>query len=155
MTTADAQRLQNTAVEPAASQAGLPGWLIGMSWMVLAGTLFVFGLGTFFWPSEAFPAAGEGSEFPIRFMAIRHVAFALPLLHGILTRNATILATMYRIFWVMSLLDVITLVAFDYYIPFVGPDALSRWVTGVLAFGLFFVPMTVATFHLTRSPLKR
>lgn len=131
------------------SEAPLPGWLLAMSWMVFFGTLFIFGITVFLIPLDAFSEGGEGAEFPARFMAIRHMAFALPLLHGILKKDRTVLRTMYLIFLVMSVLDVVTLFAYDYYIPFVGPDALSRWTTGVLALVMFSIPMAVAVSVLS------
>lgn len=122
-----------------------------MSWMILAMTVVVFGFGVYFFPLTAFSESSANAEFPARFMAIRHIAFALPLLHGILTRNVTILRMMYLIFWVMALLDVITIAAYGYYIPFLGASALSPIATTIVAFTLFLIPMSIAAAWFLRN----
>lgn len=122
----------------------MPRWLLVLSWLILVMTVVVFGFGVYFFPLAAFPESTVDAEFPARFMAIRHIAFAAPLLHGILARNVTILRTMYLIFWVMALLDVVSIAAYGYYIPFLGATAVSPTATTLIAFTLFLIPMSIA-----------
>ena len=129
----------------------VPRWLTALSWLILAMTVLVFGFGVYFFPLTAFPESTADAEFPARFMAIRHMAFALPLLRGILTQNVTILRTMYLIFWVMALLDVITIAAYGYYIPFLGASSTSPAATTLIAFTLFLIPMSIAAAWFLRN----
>lgn len=120
----------------------LPRWLIAMSVVVLVGTFVGFGLVPYFSPSTAFPAIGEGGAFPVRFLAIRHLAFAAPLLHGILRRDRVVLRTMYSIFSVMAVLDAATLTGFDYPLPYLSE--VTGPMAGALATIVFVVPMAIA-----------
>lgn len=36
------------------------------------------------WPHAVFPGLNEAAEYPARFFAIRHIALALPLVHGLI-----------------------------------------------------------------------
>jgi hypothetical protein len=120
-----------------------------LSWVLFISNLLIFGLATLINPSFAFPdSGGTAADFPIQFFAIRHIAFAVPLLHGIIRRNVTILKTMYTIFLVMSVLDVAVLLLNGYYIPIIGE--LPFLATAVLAVGGFIVPMSLALIYLRR-----
>lgn len=132
-----------TAPHPAIRADGeVPSWLLRLSVAVLVGTVVGFGVVPFLSPATAFPAIGEGGEFPVRFLAIRHLAFAAPLLHGIIRRDRVVLRTMYAVFVVMAVLDTMTLAAYGYPLPYLpgvtGPAA------GVVATVVFVVPMAVA-----------
>ena len=129
----------------------MPRWLIGLSWLILIMTVGVFGFGVYFFPLTAFTESAVDAEFPARFMGIRHIAFGLPLLHGILIQNITVLRTMYLIFWVMALLDVITIPLFGYYIPFGGPSAMGPTATTLVAFVVFLIPMSIATAWFVKN----
>ena len=114
--------------------------------------LFVFGGTALFSPFTAFPNAGEGAIFPIQFFAIRHVAFAFPLLYGLVTRNRTVLITMFSIFFIMSGLDILWLYIYDYNIPIVGLipaianlSALGKVIVGILG---LFAPTGIALWYL-------
>ena len=91
---------------------------------------------------------GTAADFPIQFFAIRHIAFAFPLLHGIIKRDVTILTTMYSIFLIMSILDIAVLLLNGYYIPIIGE--LPFAATALLGIGGFIVPMSLALIYLRR-----
>lgn len=88
----------------------------------------------------------ETAIFPIEFFAVRHIALSVPLLHGLLIRNVTVLRTMYTIFVVISVLDISLLIYCAYYIPLIGD--LPLLTTAVLALGLFFTPMVLGLRYL-------
>ena len=94
-----------------------PVWFTALTSLFFISNLFVFGLATFLFPLFTFPDAGEAAAFPIQFFSIRHIAFAFPLLYGLVRKDTKILTVMYSIFAIMSVLDVVVLGAFDYYIP--------------------------------------
>lgn len=128
----------------------LPLWLTGLTAMLVLFNLFVFGLMTLFFPTVTWPDAGESARFPIRLFAIRHIAFAISLLHGLLRKDIKILTTMYTIFFVMALLDVGLVLVNGYYIPLVVrlTGELSRLATfGPVAL-LFIVPMGLTLRYL-------
>ncbi len=75
---------------------------------------------TLFSPHTTFPGSGDGAIFPIQFFADRHIAMAIPLLHGLIRKDVKILKTMYTIFIIMSLIDVALLGIYGYNIPIVG-----------------------------------
>lgn len=128
----------------------LPTWLIVLSGVLVVFNLFVFGALTFFNPTLTFPDAGVGGIFPTQFMAIRHIAFALPLLHGTVRRDPKILITMYTIFFVMAILDVVTLAVNGYYIPLVVSlvGELPLIATTLLSAGMFILPMGYTLYYL-------
>lgn len=127
----------------------VPDWVITLSWLVLAGTFVGFGLVPMLSPGTAFPDAGAGGEFPVRFLAIRHLAFAAPLLHGILSRNHTILATMYGIFVPMAVLDAITLGVAGYPLPYL--NGVTGWAAAGVAAVVFVAPMLAVARALRRT----
>ena len=132
------------------TQPKLPLWLTVLTAVLVIFNLLVFGMMTFFFPAVTWPDAGESAAFPIQFFAIRHVAFAIPLLHGLLKKDVKILKTMFTIFFVMAVLDVGTVLANDYYIPLVVrlTGELPRLATFVLAALLFIVPMGLTLRYL-------
>ena len=133
--------------------AVLAPWFQAMTWAIIVFSTLVFGVWTFFdGGSLVFTDAGEDAEYPARFFAVRHIAFAPPLLHGLLTRNTTILSTMYRIFLVIAILDVVALFSWDYDLFFLGNQ--SRALTAGVAAVCFLVPMGVAVRYLTSLQLE-
>lgn len=130
----------------------VPTWVVALSVMVLLGTALLFGLVPLISPYTAFPTAGDGGDFPIRFFAIRHLAFAAPLLYGIAKRDRTVLATMYAVFTVMAVLDVLALGVNGYPLPY-GSD-ISGWAAAGVATVVFVVPMS-AGFRALTSPRSR
>ena len=127
----------------------LPTWLTALTVAVFTMNLGIFGLFTFFSPESTYEGINAAGEYPVRFFAIRHIAFAVVLLHGLVTKNRTILRAMYTIFLIMSVLDVVTLGVYDYALPFVPELATG---VRVLVGALFFtVPMALAVRHLSRD----
>ncbi|MCO5190906.1 MAG: hypothetical protein M9918_22310 [Anaerolineae bacterium] len=140
-----------TTVSRVTATSTLPTWLTVLTAALVVFNFLVFGLLTLLNPTLTFPDAGQGGIFPTQFMAIRHIALAIPLLHGLLTKDVKILTTMYTIFFVMAVLDVLLLaINSNYYIPLVvsliGP--LPFIVTVLLSAGLFIVPMSLTLRHL-------
>lgn len=127
----------------------LPAWLKVITWMVVLSNLIVFGIHTFVDPGSVFPDLDVSGEYPARFFAIRHIAFSLPLLHALLTRDGKLLGAMYRIFLVIALLDVGSVLYYGWPYPIVGQ--LST--LGSLAFGsaVFILPMATVVAYLSRD----
>ncbi len=130
----------------------IPVWLLVLTAFFFISNLFIFGGTALFSPFTAFPNAGDGAVFPIQFFAIRHVAFAFPLLYGLVTRNRTVLITMFSIFLIMSGLDILWLYIYDYNIPIVGLipavgnlSAAGKVVVGILG---LFMPTGIALWYL-------
>lgn len=128
----------------------LPLWLTSLTAILILFNLFVFGLLTLFFPTVTWPDAGETALFPIQFFAIRHIAFSIPLLHGLLKKDTKILTTMYTIFFVIAILDVGLVLVNGYYIPLVVrlTGELPRSATFGLAALLFIVPMGLTLRYL-------
>ena len=129
-----------------------PAWFNIITALFFVSNLFVFGLATLFNPSFAFPSAGESAAFPIQFFAVRHIAMAIPLLHGLIRRDVKTLKVMYTIFVVMSVLDILLLGIYDYPIPvlglisFIGAlPALGNVAVGIV---LFLLPIFLALRQL-------
>lgn len=131
----------------------LPGWLVALTALFFISNLFVFGLTSLLFPSIPFPEAGEAATFPIQFFAIRHIAFAFPLLHGLIKRDVKILTTMYTIFFIMSVLDILLLAIYGYNIPILGliPFVGQLPSVGKVIFGIgaFLIPVGVSLWYLT------
>ena len=124
-----------------------PLWFNILTGLYFVSNLLVFGLATLFNPGFAFPdLGGTAADFPIQFFAIRHIAFAVPLLHGLLKQDAKILRTMYTIFVIMAGLDVTLLALNGYYIPVLGDFSLG--VKLIIGLGAFILPTVIALLHL-------
>ena len=123
-----------------------PLWLTVLTAIYFLSNLLVFGIATLLNPSLTFPGAGSGADFPIQFFAIRHIAFSVPLLHGLISRNPTILRAMYTIFVIMAVLDISLLIINDYPIPIIGD--LSLPLTILVSVSAFLVPTVLALRHL-------
>lgn len=124
-----------------------PGWFYALTVLLFLSNLFVFGLASLLFPSIPFPDMGHTeAAFPIQFFAVRHIAFAFPLLYGLLKRDITILKTCYSIFLVIAVLDVGLLLVNGYYIPIIGE--LPYLSTAVISIACFIVPVSLALLHL-------
>lgn len=121
-------------------------WFNVLTIMLVVSNLFIFGIVTLFNPLGTFIQSDASAIFPIQFFAVRHIALAIPLIHGLLKRDTTILRTMYSIFVVISVLDISLLLIEGYYIPFIGD--LPLLATVALAITLFFVPMVSGLRYL-------
>lgn len=131
-------------------EAKLPMWLTILTAALVVFNLLLFGLMTLLFPTITWPDAGETAVFPIQFFAIRHIAFSIPLLHGLLKKDTKILTTMYTIFFVMAVLDTGLVLVNGYYIPLVVrlTGELPLLVTFGLASLLFIVPMGLTLRYL-------
>lgn len=128
----------------------LPLWLNILSGGYFISNLLIFGFIPLFTPAFAFPdLGGTKADFPIQFFAVRHIAFAVPLLHGLIRQDAKIMRTMYTIFLVMALLDVSLLILNDYYIPVLGNFPLT--VKTLIGLGAFITPSALALGYLRRN----
>ncbi|MEM7035197.1 MAG: hypothetical protein AAF629_37000 [Chloroflexota bacterium] len=130
-----------------------PAWFTGLTILFFISNLFVFGLTSFVNPSITFPEAGAAAAFPIQFFAIRHIAFAFPLLYGLIRKNITVLTVMYTIFTIMSVLDIVVLGIYGYdipilgLIPFIGQlPTIGKVVLGICA---FLIPVSASLWYLT------
>ena len=128
----------------------LPTWLLILTGVLVVFNFFVFGWMTLLAPYLTWPDAGEGGVFPVQFFAVRHIAFALPLLRGLLRRDAKLLTTMYHIFLVIAILDVALILVNGYYIPLVVQflGQTSRLTGALLAAVLFIIPMGLTLRYL-------
>lgn len=133
----------------------LPVWLMIVGWLFFFSNLVVFGGITLFNPSFAFPDGGAGADFPIAFFAIRHIAFAVPLFHGLVAKDAKILKVMFTIFLVMTVLDIGWVLAKGYYVPVIEPLFGGFPVWGQALFGLFGFILPVVATLLTLKRLSK
>ncbi len=133
----------------------LPTWLLVLSSVLVIFNFFIFGWLTLLAPQLTWPDAGAGGVFPAQFFAVRHIAFALPLLRGVIKRDAKLLTSMYHIFLVISILDVGLILVNGYYIPlivqFLGET--SRLTGVIIAAVMFILPMgyTVRYLHANHA----
>lgn len=132
------------------TETKLPLWLTVLTSVLVVFNLLVFGLITLLFPTVTWPDAGETAVFPIQFFAIRHIAFSIPLLHGLLRKDVKILTTMFTVFFVIAILDVGFVLVNGYYIPLIVrlTGELSRLATFALAALLFIVPMGLTLRYL-------
>lgn len=128
------------------SSVTFPLWFTVLTVVLIISNLFVFGITTLLYPTLAFMESDSSAAFPIQFFAVRHIAFSIPLLHGLITKNPTILRALYSVFIIISVLDISLLIINDYYIPFIGNFPIP--VKATLAIGAFFVPMAIGLRHL-------
>ena len=128
----------------------LPQWLLILTGVLVVFNFFIFGWLTLLAPLLTFPDADPNGIFPTQFMAIRHIAFAIPLLHGLLRKDAKILTIMYTIFFVISIFDVALLAINGYYIPLVVSlvGELSLVVNVLIAAVMFILPMGLTLRYL-------
>lgn len=129
-----------------------PLWFSILTGLFVISNLFIFGIFSLIHPYLPFPDAGEAAKFPIQFFAIRHIALAVPLLHGLIRKDVKILRVMYTIFTVMSVLDVLLLGFNGYYIPvlsripFIGNlSTMGSVLVGIL---VFWVPLGLSMKYL-------
>ena len=130
-----------------------PIWFTALTVLFFISNLFVFGITSLLFPSVPFPEAGEAAAFPIQFFAIRHIAFAFPLLYGLLRKNVKVLTVMYSIFFIMSVLDIAILAIYGYNIPILGliPAVAQLPTMGkvILGVGAFLIPVGAGLWYLT------
>ena len=129
-----------------------PLWFTLLTALLFVSNLFIFGLATMLFPNLTFPDAGESAVFPIQFFAVRHIAFAFPLLYGLVQRDVKVLTVLYSIFIIMSVLDLSLLGIYDYPIPILALipfieqlNTLGKVVVGMAA---FLLPISLGLNHL-------
>ena len=134
-----------------------PTWFTVLTALFFLSNLLVFGLLTLFSPHTAFPNSGDGAIFPIQFFAARHIAMAVPLLHGLIKKDVKILRVMYTIFIVMSIIDVVLLAIYGYDIPIVGLipfvgnlPTVGKVILGIL---MFWVPIGASLRFLSQQEM--
>ena len=129
-----------------------PVWFTVLTAFLVVSNLFIFGGTALFNPSLAFPNAGDGATFPIQFFAIRHIAFAFPLLYGLVRKDVKVLTVMYSIFIIMSGLDIVLLGIYGYNIPILGliPTIGQLATIGKVLVGIFglFAPVGIGLWYL-------
>lgn len=128
-------------------------WFSILTAFLFISNLFIFGMAALFNPNLAFPDAGERAAFPIQFFAVRHIAFAFPLLYGLVRRDVKVLVVMYSIFIILSGIDILLLGIYDYNIPVLGliPVIEQLPAIGKVFFGLcsLFLPVGFGLWYLT------
>ena len=133
-----------------------PFWFTILTALLVISNLIVYGLITLFRPNFAFPNAGESAVFPIQFFAARHIAFAFPLLYGLVRKDYKTLRVMYGTFVIMSVLDLSILGFYGYTIPVLGQIAFIDQLPTLMkvAFGsvIFLLPMSFGLRHLAIRP---
>ncbi len=130
----------------------LPTWLLTLTSVLIIFNFFVFGWLTLLQPELTWPDAGAGGVFPAQFFAVRHIAIAVPLLHGLLKRDGKILLAMYMMFFIIAILDVALIFTNGYYIPLVVQviGHPSQLVGGLLATAMFILPMGYTALWLRK-----
>ena len=135
------------------NHARFPIWFSALTAFLFVSNLFIFGGAALFNPDLAFPNAGEGAVFPIQFFAVRHIAFAFPILYGLIRRDVKVLTVMYSIFIVMSGIDIVLLAIYGYNIPILGlmPAIGQLSTVGKVFVGLggLFLPVAIGLWYLT------
>lgn len=126
----------------------LPTWFLALTTIYFVSNLFVFGGLALFFPHLAFPDADASAVFPIQFFAIRHIAFAFPLLYGLMNKDIKVLLVCYSMFLVMTVLDVTFLFVYGYDIPVIGKLPFAGKVT--LSIGGFIGPVVLSLWTLVR-----
>lgn len=139
------------------SPAKFPLWFTLLTASLAVMNLLLFGLFSLLHPTLPWPDAPEAAYFPIEFFAIRHIAFSVPLIIGLIRRDPKVLKVLYQIFLVIALLDVGTLLVKGYYIPLLVRvlGELSLGATVVLSDTMFIVPMALGLWHLSRYEDQR
>ena len=134
-----------------------PIWFTVITVLYLVSNLFIFGIFSLIHPELPWPDLGKEAAFPIQFFAIRHIALAVPLIHGLLKKNITILRTMFTIFLVMSVLDIILLAVYGYYIPVLVRvlGEVSVGATIGIAVVLFLVPIGLCLRYLRGQEIEK
>lgn len=130
-----------------------PLWFTILTIVLIVSNFFIFGLFSLIHPELPWPDLGKTeAAFPIQFFAIRHIAFAVPLLHGLIRKEVTVLKTCYTIFLIIAVLDVAMLAVNGYYIPvlvkFVGDLPLAA--TLLISTTAFIIPMAVSLRFLSK-----
>lgn len=126
-----------------------PIWFTILTSLLVISNLLIFGILSLLYPAIPFPDMGHTeAAFPIQFFAVRHIAFAFPLLYGLIKRDVKILTVCYSIFMVIAILDVSLLIVKGYYIPIIGK--LSYPATIALSVMAFILPMSLGLKHLSR-----
>ena len=130
-----------------------PLWFTILTWILIISNLFIFGIFSMVHPELPWPDLGNtDAAFPIQFFAVRHVAFGVVLLHGMLKKNPVVLKALYHIFLIIAILDVALLAVNGYYIPvlvkFIGEVSLP--VTLLISTGLFIIPMGIVVRYLRK-----
>lgn len=133
---------------PASQSRPLPRWLSVMTVALIVSNLVVFGGYAFVDPHAVFPGLNEAGEYPARFFAIRHLAFVPPLVHGLRHQDRTIIGVMYRIFLVIAVFDVGSILFWGWPYPFLGPLPLA--VNALLGALVFLLPMAAGVIALSR-----
>lgn len=130
-----------------------PRWFTLLTAVLVISNLFVFGIASLINPSLPWPDLGEAARFPIQFFAVRHIAFAFPLLYGLLSSDVKVLITCYSIFLIVAIIDVALLAIYGYYIPIIGE--LPFAATLGISISCFILPMGIALKHLStyKAPL--
>ena len=133
-----------------------PIWFTVLTAVFFLSNLLLFGAITLFFPHFTFPGSGDGAIFPIQFFAARHIGMAVPLLHGLIRKDVKILKTMYTIFIIMSIIDVVLLAIYGYNIPIIG---LIPFVGNLPTFGkvilgilMFWIPIGASLKYLSSQP---
>ena len=96
-----------------------------------------------------FPDLELSGEYPARFFAIRHIALAIPLFHGLLHQDRTVLGALYHVFLVIAVLDVGSILYFGWSYPFLGPQPLL--INAVIGSVMFIIPMATVVAYLSRK----
>ncbi len=124
-------------------------WFVVLTTGLIISNFVVFGVWSLLDPTLPFKELGEGGgAFPVRFFAIRHIVFALPLAYALVVRNTSILKAMYAMFLVMAVLDITVLLANDYFVPVIGE--LSTAATLAISLPGFIGTTSLGLWYLTR-----
>ena len=133
-----------------------PLWFIILTILLIISNLFIFGIFSLIHPELPWPDLAATAAFPIQFFAVRHIAFSIPLLHGLITKNVTVLRTLYTVFIIIAILDFALLAMNGYYVPVLYKFVGEISFLGTLAISLFafVIPMGIALNYLRNVETK-
>lgn len=131
-----------------------PIWFIVINCLLIILHLFIFGIFSWYNPELPWPHLGDGpAKMTIYYFAIRHIAIGIPLIHGLLKKDATILRTIYMILLIIAVLDIGLIAMGNYYIPvivnLIGVTMLP--VSFLIICFIFILPVVVCLRYLKNN----
>ena len=81
------------------SEVKFPLWFTILTIVLIISNLLVFGLFSILHPELPWPDLGKtDAAFPIQFFAVRHIAFGIVLLHGLIKKKTIVLTACFHMF---------------------------------------------------------
>lgn len=123
------------------NKINFPIWL----WIIICFHILlevILGAMILFDPSSSFPEIAEVAGFPIGLYAVRSIAVGIPMVIGLIKRDAKMLWVCFLIRLITDLLDLGLILVKGYPVPGIGQ--LSMPIAICLYAGLFYLPEILA-----------